>query len=62
MSELHLMTADAVAERLNVRASTVRAWARRGWLRHVQLGKLLRFRAEDVAAFVEAQARGGRVA
>ncbi|GAA1543236.1 helix-turn-helix domain-containing protein [Nocardioides humi] len=52
----HLLTVDEVAEILSVAPYTVRKFARDGALRPVRLAgsQRLRFRPEDVSAFIEA--------
>lgn len=48
-----LMTARAVAERLQVTPGTVYEWGRTGRLGVVRLGRLRRFRPADVDALIE---------
>lgn len=59
MPRVRLMTVDDVAARLQVSAAWVRDHATRRTprLAHVKVGSLLRFRADDVEAFVDAQWR-----
>jgi excisionase family DNA binding protein len=48
-----LMTAQAVAEVLQVNQRTVRRWVAAGALRPIRLGATLRFRAADVEHLIE---------
>ena len=58
MNQLH--RPDAVAEILGTSTRTILRWAASGELASVRIGKVVRFRAEDVEAFIEAHAeRGG---
>lgn len=55
MNLTELMTADEVAERLQVRPVTVRQWARRGWIPVVRLSpKVVRY---DLEAVVKAMTK-----
>lgn len=47
-----LLTDRDVARVLAVKPDTVRRWAAQGELPSVRLGRLLRFRGEDIAAWV----------
>jgi excisionase family DNA binding protein len=49
-----LLTAKDVAGRLQVSDKTVYAWARAGALTHFRRGGIIRFKAVDVQAFIEA--------
>jgi len=56
-----LLTQSEVAEILNVQQSTLESWrtdARRGSLPYLKVGRLIRYRPEDLAAFIEASRRG----
>ena len=57
-----LLTVEQVAERLAVRPALVRVLAHRGELPYRRIGeKLLRFRPEDLEAYIDGKARpGGR--
>lgn len=55
MNLTELMTADEVAERLQVCPVTVRQWARRGWIPTVRLSpKVVRY---DLEAVVKAMTK-----
>ena len=47
-----LLTTAEVAERLGCSPAAVRKWRAQGRLRAVKLGRLVRFRGEDVARIV----------
>lgn len=49
-----LLTPEAVARLLSCSPKSVYAWAARGVLPKVRLGRLVRFRPCDVARFIEA--------
>ena len=57
-----LLTIDDVAERLNVAKQTVYAWRHEGkGPPAIQLeGRLLRYRPEDIEAWLDARHEGGR--
>lgn len=48
-----LLTAADIARRLNIAKSAVYALAVRGELSHFRVGKLVRFREEDLTQFLE---------
>jgi excisionase family DNA binding protein len=54
-----LMTADQVAELLQMRRSTVEDYARRGLLPSIKLGRHRRFVRSDVEAALERLRNGG---
>lgn len=55
-----LMDVPEVAAALRVSQPTIYAWAKSGKLPCIRLGELaLRFRPEDVVAFIDGQAQGG---
>lgn len=54
-----LLTAQEVAQLLNVPVSWVRESTRSGAMPHVELGRYRRYRLEDVEAWVEASSRLG---
>ena len=56
-----LMTPHQIAEMLQVRPSTIYQWVHQGFIPHVKLRRLLRFRECDVMAWVEKRAKRGRV-
>jgi excisionase family DNA binding protein len=49
----HLLTPEQVAEMLAVSKRQVYRLAAIGELRHVRMGKLVRFREADIASYVE---------
>ncbi len=63
MSETDLLTAEELAERLHVRPSTVREWARRGRIPTVRLSaKVVRYDLSAVVESVGQARRGGKAA
>jgi excisionase family DNA binding protein len=59
-SAQRLLTVEDVAETLQLRASTVRAYAERGSLSCVRVGNRLRFRPSDVSLWIEQRhSKGG---
>jgi|SRR5690606_5340976 len=53
-----LLTAEQVAERLQVREETVYDWLKAGRLRGVKLGRIWRVREADLEAFIRAHLTG----
>jgi excisionase family DNA binding protein len=51
-----LLTGEEIARYLKVALVTVRIWTRRGGMPHLRMGRLIRYREEDVVAWLE---RGG---
>jgi excisionase family DNA binding protein len=52
---VRLLTAEEVAERLRVTKSFVYDQARAGNLPHVRVGRYVRFHADDIDAWINAQ-------
>lgn len=59
MSDEPLLTVQDVAKRFNVPVSWVYATAEADQLSHIKLGRYLRFRESDIAAYLAAHRRGG---
>lgn len=59
-SPIGLLTPDQVAAELGVSRRTLAAWrsSRRNYLPYVKVGNRVRYRQQDVAAWVESRARG----
>jgi len=55
MDDLQLLKPDDVARMLKVAKVTPYQWARRGVLPHYRLEGVIRFKMDDVRAFVEAR-------
>lgn len=51
--DVALLTLDEVAQRLKVSPSTARRLIRRGGLKTVRLGRLIRVRPADLNAYIE---------
>ncbi len=49
-----------VAELLGVKKSTVYQWTHQGFIPHVKLGRLVRFREAEIMAWVEKRSIVGR--
>jgi len=56
-----LLTATEIADYLDVKPSTIYQWTHQGFIPHVKLGKLVRFKKEDVSNWVEKRSNPGRV-
>jgi len=57
----NLLNAIEMAALLNVPVSTIYKWTHEGFIPHVKLGRLVRFRATDVERWVEKRAVAGRL-
>ncbi len=55
MDELQLLKPEEVAKMLKVAKVTPYQWAKRGVLPHYRLEGVIRFKLDDVKAFVEAR-------
>ena len=55
MDDLQLLRPEDVARMLKVAKVTPYAWARRGVLAHYRLEGVIRFKLEDIKAFIEAR-------
>lgn len=53
MDERNLLTVEQLAKRLSVNPMTVRRMIRRGQIAAVRIGRAIRFRPEDIDAFLE---------
>lgn len=51
--EEHLLTEEEVAEMLSCTPSAVRKWRGEGKIAYVKLGALVRFKPEEVQAFID---------
>lgn len=56
--DVALLTIDEVAQRLKVSPSTVRRLIRRGGLKTVRLGRLIRVRPADLNDYIERHTEG----
>ena len=54
-----LLDYDAAALKLRLGVRTLKKYVADGSLRHVRVGRTVRFRTSDLEAFLEAHARGG---
>ncbi len=55
-----LLTVDQMAELLQVKKSTLYSWTHQGWIPHVKVGRLVRFRREAVEAWLKTREVNGR--
>jgi len=56
-----LLTAEEMAEVLQVKLSTIYKWTHEGFVPHLKLGKFVRFRESEVLAWLEKRSEKGRV-
>lgn len=54
-----LLTPDEIARLLNVQKATIYAWTHFGFIPHIKVGRLLRFREKDVLKWLEARSTKG---
>ena len=55
-----LLDYEAAAQKLRLGVRTLKKHVADGSLRHVRVGRTVRFRTSDLDAFLEAHARGGQ--
>ncbi len=58
---LKLLTPDEMADLLGVKKSTIYQWTHQGFIPHVKLGNLVRFRVSAINKWIEKSATAGRV-
>lgn len=56
-----LLTPRELAEMLQVKPSTIYQWVHEGFIPHVKVGRLVRFREGDVSRWIDARTKSGRV-
>jgi prophage regulatory protein len=56
-----LLTPQQIADVLGVQKSTIYQWTHQGYIPHVKLGKLVRFREKAVMEWVEKRSEPGRM-
>ena len=54
------MTIEQVCGLLQVKRSTIYAWVHQGFIPHVKVGRLVRFRSADLHTWLEGKAVEGR--
>ncbi|MEW6349730.1 MAG: helix-turn-helix domain-containing protein [Thermodesulfobacteriota bacterium] len=54
------MTTEEVAELLRVSISTIRKWVHYGFVPHVKIGRLVRYRRSDITQWIDERATEGR--
>lgn len=55
-----LLTPQQIADMLGVKLSTIYQWTHTGFIPHVKLGRLVRFREKTVMEWVEKKQTAGR--
>ncbi|MCH7946475.1 MAG: helix-turn-helix domain-containing protein [candidate division Zixibacteria bacterium] len=55
-----LLTLQEVSELLEVKPSTIYQWTHQGFIPHVKLGRLLRFKEADIVNWIEKRSAAGR--
>jgi excisionase family DNA binding protein len=55
-----LLTCNEVANLLGVKPSTIYQWTHQGYIPHIKLGRVVRFRQDDIAKWLDKRADGGR--
>jgi excisionase family DNA binding protein len=55
-----LLTPQQVADYLGVQLSTIYQWTHQGFIPHVKLGRVLRFRQDDIANWLDKRANRGK--
>lgn len=55
-----LLTPQQIAEILGVKPSTIYQWTHQGFIPHVKLGRLVRFKEAEIAKWVDKRSRIGR--
>lgn len=56
-----LLTPQEIADCLGVKPSTIYQWTHQGFIPHVKVGRLVRFREQDVTEWLERRFSQGRV-
>jgi len=57
-----LLTPQEMADCLGVEKSTIYQWTHQGFIPHIKLGKLVRFREGDVTKWLDSRTQNGRKA
>jgi len=55
-----LLTPQQIADILGVKPSTIYQWTHQGFIPHVKVGRLVRFREKDVTEWLERRFSQGR--
>jgi len=58
---MKLLNAQEIADHLGVQKSTVYQWTHQGYIPYVKIGKLVRFKTEDVEKWIKKKSSGGRL-
>ena len=57
---MRLLNAQEIAEFIGVQQSTIYQWTHQGFIPHIKVGKLVRFREDDVMKWLSKMKTGGR--
>ena len=55
-----LLTPDQIATLLEVKKSTIYNWTHTGYIPHIKLGKLVRFKKSDILKWLDKKSNPGR--
>jgi len=55
-----LLTVEEIAQVLHVKQSTIYNWTHLGFIPHIKLGKLLRFREDEIFKWLKCRSQPGR--
>ena len=58
---MRLLNAQEMADFIGVKQSTIYQWTHQDYIPHVKLGKLVRFKVEDIEKWLKKNSCGGRV-
>jgi nitrogen PTS system EIIA component len=55
-----LLTVEEIAKYLKVQPSTIYQWTHQGYIPHIKIGNLVRFRVSQIDEWLEKKANNGR--
>ena len=58
--KLKLLNVQEIAVLIGVKPSTIYQWTHQGFIPHVKLGRLLRFKEADIVNWIEKRSTAGR--
>jgi len=56
-----LLTSQEIADYLGVKLSTIYSWTHLGFIPHIKVGRLVRFKESDVQKWLKKRSEKGRV-
>jgi len=56
-----LLTSQEIADYLGVKLSTIYSWTHLGFIPHIKVGRLVRFKESDVRSWLKKRTEKGRV-